>query len=111
MAIYIVGFDGKWQERFDEPEEAISWAREVAATGRVVEVVRRRFGLHSFLTGFPDSEREALAARWKWGWFGIGGGGGDAGGSAGAHHHHYGSAGGGYGGHGGGGHGGHGGGH
>ena len=21
MAIYLVGFDGKWQERFDEPED------------------------------------------------------------------------------------------
>ena len=108
MATYIVGFDGKWQERFDDLGEATGWAEEVAATGRVVEVVVRRFGFHKFVTGFPESEREALAARWKLPWLSSGiFFGGD--GAAGHHgHHHYGSA---FGGHGGGGHGGHHGGH
>ena len=65
MAAFIVGFDGKWQEKFDLKDEAVEWAREVAATGRTVEVIRRRFGFCSFLTGFPDSERAALEARWR----------------------------------------------
>lgn len=104
MAKYIVGFDGKWQERFDDPDEAIEWAEEVAGTGRTVEVVVRRFGFHSFLTGFPESERDALAARWKIPWSS---GGGFAGGDGAPHH--YPSVFGHGGGHGGGGHGGHGG--
>lgn len=62
MASYIVGFDGKWQEKFRDRDEAISWAEEVAETGRTVEVVRRRFGAYRFVTGFPESEREALRA-------------------------------------------------
>jgi hypothetical protein len=65
MTRFIVGFDGKWQEKFDFKDEAIEWAREVAATGRTVEVITRRFGFCSFLTGFPDSERAALKARWR----------------------------------------------
>lgn len=65
MTGFIVGFDGKWQEKFDFKEEAVEWAREVAATGRTVEVITRRFGFCSFLTGFPDSERAALKARWR----------------------------------------------
>ncbi|HWA54198.1 MAG TPA: hypothetical protein VG816_08505 [Solirubrobacterales bacterium] len=103
MATFIVGFDGKWQEKFDDEDEAIAWAREVAETGRTVEVVRRRFGFCKFLTGFTESEREALEARWRrlpLALFGDNGTYGSAG-------HHYGHA---HGGHGGG-HGGHGGGH
>lgn len=95
MATFIVGFDGKWQEKFEGKDEAIEWAREVAATGRIVEVITRRFGFCSFLTGFPDSERAALKARWRRpvGLFigasaggvygGFGGGGGCAGGGEG----------------------------
>ncbi len=58
MAIYLVGFDGKWQEEFDTEAEAVAWAHEVAETGRVVEVVRRRFRTYKFITGFPVTERE-----------------------------------------------------
>jgi hypothetical protein len=43
MATYIVGFDGKWQEKFDDREDAVDWAQDVAATGRTVEVAQRRF--------------------------------------------------------------------
>jgi|ERR1051326_5870905 hypothetical protein len=110
MARYTVGFDNRWQESFADLEEAVAWAQEVAATGRTVEVIGRRFGLARFVTAFPESEREALRARWKRpAPFGSGlFGGGDVGGG----HHHYGHAMGGHGGgHGGGGHGGHGGGH
>jgi hypothetical protein len=94
MAIFRVGFDGKWQEKFDDRNEAITWAREVAATGRTVEVVKRRFGFHSFLAGFPESEKDELRARWRrpvGPFIGIGatgsyggiGGGGDCGGGGG----------------------------
>jgi hypothetical protein len=55
MATFIVGFDGKWQEKFSDKAEAIAWAEEVAATGRTVEVLRRRFGFYSFVTGFPET--------------------------------------------------------
>ena len=107
MATFIVGFDGKWQEKFEDEDDAVTWAREVAATGRTVEVVKRRFGFCKFLTGFPESEREALMARWKRppiALFGDNGAYGSAG-------HSYGHAHGGHGGGGHGGHGGHGGGH
>jgi hypothetical protein len=106
MARYIVGFDGKWQERFDDREDAIEWAEEVAATGRTVEVAVRHLGIPHFLTGFPEAERETLAARWKVHW--LSGGLAGSGGHGGAGHHHYGPALGGHGGAGhGGGHGGH----
>jgi hypothetical protein len=65
MAIYLVGFDGKWQGEFDTETEAVAWAYEVAESGRVVEVVRRRFRIYKFITGFPESERDALEGRWK----------------------------------------------
>jgi hypothetical protein len=32
MARYTIGFDNRWQEGFDDLDEAIAWAREVAAT-------------------------------------------------------------------------------
>lgn len=111
MARYTVGFDNRWQESFDDLDEATGWAREVAATGRTVEVIGRRFGLFAyFITAFPESEREALKARWKRpGLFdgGLFAGSGEPDGG----HHHYGHAFGGDGGGHGGGHGGHGGGH
>jgi hypothetical protein len=37
----------------------------VAATGRTVEVIKRRLGFCSFLTGFPESEQAALRERWR----------------------------------------------
>ncbi len=106
MTSFIVGFDGKWQEKFDFEDDAVEWAREVAATGRTVEVARRRLGFCKFLTGFPESERDALAARWKRPPIGLFGNGGAYGSNAAGHH--YGHA---HGGHGGGGGHGHGGGH
>lgn len=104
MARYTLGFDNRWQESFDDLEKATAWAEEVAATGRTVEVISRRFGFARFVTAFPESEREALRARWERSGLFSGGGlfaGGDAGDG---HHHHYGHAVGGHGGgHGGGG--------
>jgi hypothetical protein len=94
MTIFRVGFDGKWQEKFEDKEEAIAWAQEVAATGRTVEVVKRRFGFHSFLAGFPESQKEKLRSRWRQpvglfigagadSFYGGGFGGGDGGGGGG----------------------------
>lgn len=100
VAKFILGYGGKWQEEFDDREAAIARAEAVAVDGVTVEVVKKRFGLHSFATGFPESERKALKARWRtlpWGDGGAGYGGGHGG-------HH--SSIGGHGGHGGG-HGGH----
>jgi hypothetical protein len=119
VAVYLIsmprfdlGYGGKWRERFDDEGAAIARAEELAAGGETVEVAKRLFGLHAFLTAFPESEREALRDRRGypyvgdlWG-FGVSGE---------AHHHQGGApgdhAGGGSHGHGGGqaGHGGHGG--
>jgi hypothetical protein len=63
MATYRVAFDGKWQERFDDREEALEWAREVAETGRIVHVarsgVRRRL-----IAVFPEGQ--AHEGKWLW---------------------------------------------
>jgi hypothetical protein len=73
MAKYEVGFDGRWQERFDDRDEAIQWAREIAETGRVVDVVRKRPLLpRRFVTAFPESERAAREAAWVVPWTGGG---------------------------------------
>src|SRR4051794_27885606 len=97
MARYTVGFDNRWQESFSDLEDAIEWAREVADTGRTVEVIGRRFGFARFITAFPESEREAIRERWKRpGLLGTGLFAGD--GVTAAGHHHYGHAGGGHGG-------------
>lgn len=102
-----MGYDGKWQEKFEGQDDAIERAREVSESGWTVEVMTRRFGIHRFVAGFPETEREALEARWKvpalWnGFLGVGDGG------SGQKHHGsaFGGHGGGGGGHGGGGHGG-----
>jgi hypothetical protein len=75
MAKYEVGFDGRWQETFDDLDQAITWAREVAETGRTVDVIlKRRFlGFRKFVTAFPDSEYAARKAAWSMPWFGGGG--------------------------------------
>jgi len=65
MAKYEVGFDGRWQETFDDREQAIQWAQEVAETGRVVDVVlKRRLLPRKLLTAFPESERAGREAAW-----------------------------------------------
>lgn len=69
MARFEVGFDGRWQEVFDDREQAIQWAEEVAETGRVVDVVlKRRFLPRQFVTAFPESERAARKAAWSVPW-------------------------------------------
>ena len=103
MARYKLSYAGEWREIFDDPQAAIARAREVAADGHTVEVVRRRFGFHSFFTAFPETERDSLRARWRLIPPGSDGG-SDGGGGSGGHHHNW--VGGHGGGHGGGGHGG-----
>jgi hypothetical protein len=69
MAKYEVGFDGGWQEEFNDRDEAIQWAKEVAETGRVVDVVlKRRLLPRQFVTAFPESERAAREAAWSVQW-------------------------------------------
>lgn len=63
MAKYKVGFDGHWQETFDDCDAAIQWAKEVADTGRVVDVVMKRFLRPPKLTAvFPESEKKIREA-------------------------------------------------
>jgi hypothetical protein len=70
MTKYEVGFDGRWQEIFEDRDQAIEWAQEVAETGRVVDVVvKRRLLPRRFLTAFPESERAAREAAWLVPWF------------------------------------------
>ncbi len=69
MAKYEVGFDGRWQEMFDDRAEAVQWAQEVAGTGRVVDVVlKRRLLPRRFVTAFPESERAEREAAWSVPW-------------------------------------------
>lgn len=95
MGKWYVSFDGKWQGSFQDLDEAAEWAREVAATGRTVDVAQRRL-LRGWklVEVFPESERagrEAAWAAWTIPWLGGGayvgaggfeggGGGGDGGG-------------------------------
>lgn len=76
MAKYEVGFDGRWQETFDDRDQAIQWAQEVAETGRVVDVILkyRLLPFRKFVTAFPESEYAARKAAWSVPWSGIGGG-------------------------------------
>jgi hypothetical protein len=63
MARYDIGFGGIWREHFDDLGAATHRAKELARTGEVVEIARRRFGLHRFVTAFPEFARSALKAR------------------------------------------------
>jgi hypothetical protein len=76
MAKYEVGFDGCWQETFDDRDQAIQWAREVAETGRVVDVIlkHRILPFRTFVTAFPESEYALRKAAWSVPWSGVGGG-------------------------------------
>ena len=65
MTKFEVGFDGEWQEEFDDLDEAIQWAREVAETGRTVDVIESPYlGLRRFVTAFPESELAQRQAHW-----------------------------------------------
>lgn len=66
---------GRRARRRAHPNEAIAWAREVAETGRTVDVIRkRRFPpSRTFITAFPESEYAARKAAWSMPWIGDGG--------------------------------------
>lgn len=66
MTKWDVGFDGRWRESFHDLDEAIEWAREVAETGRTVDVARRRWPFRRKLVAvFPESERAQREAIWS----------------------------------------------
>ncbi len=76
MRKYSVCFDGKWQGKFAELEDALEWGRDVAETGRLVWVVRRRILLLSqLLAVFPEDRTEEGERMWSIR-RGFGGGGG-----------------------------------
>jgi hypothetical protein len=62
---------------FYDLDQACEWAQEVAATGRVVDVVRRyRLQQRVFITAYPESERKARAMAWaSYGIWGMSSGG------------------------------------
>ena len=66
MAGYQVGFDGKWQEGFDDQATAVTWAESVGETGRIVFVVRRRWrmGWPKLVAVFPESRAHEGTAAW-----------------------------------------------
>ncbi|MFL5833460.1 MAG: hypothetical protein ACJ76B_05730 [Solirubrobacterales bacterium] len=66
MGKWFVAFDGRWQESFGDLDEAIEWAREVAETGRTVDVAQRYFFIgRKFVTAFPESQRELREGYWR----------------------------------------------
>lgn len=71
-----MGFDRRWQGSFDDYDEAVGWAQEVAETGRTVDVAQRYFWIgKKFVTAFPESQRGIREAHWKAGsrmWIGDG---------------------------------------
>jgi hypothetical protein len=77
MGKWYVGFDRRWQESFDDFDEAVEWAKEVAETGRTVDVAQRYFWIgKKFVTAFPESMRGLREAYWKAGagmWISDGG--------------------------------------
>lgn len=94
MAKWHVSFDGRWQESFHDLDQAVEWAKEVAETGRTVDVAQRKYFFGRKLVAvFPESARAEREALWSAAgfvglasgpWIGsggdFGGGGGDGGG-------------------------------
>jgi hypothetical protein len=66
MGKWYVGFDRRWQESFGDRGEAEEWAREVAETGRTVDVAQRYFLIARKLVAvFPESKRAEREAIWS----------------------------------------------
>jgi hypothetical protein len=66
MGKWYVSFDGRWQESFYELDQAVEWAREVAETGRTVDVAQRKLLLGRKLVAvFPESKRAEREALWS----------------------------------------------
>jgi hypothetical protein len=67
VAKFRVAFDGKWQEKFDSLAEAVEWAQEVSATGRMTWVVERRAWRPDRLrASFPEERRKEAEFGWRW---------------------------------------------
>jgi hypothetical protein len=76
MVRYKVCFDGKWQGKFDR-DDALEWARDVAETGRLVVVVKRRGIVPPKLVAvFPEDRAEEGRRQWRYRATGMMGGGG-----------------------------------
>jgi hypothetical protein len=84
MATYRVAFDGKWQGKFGQPEEALEWAEAVGETGRLTHVVQFGYLLRwiigpKLIAVFPEDRaadgRILWEARTLGSWVGGGGGG------------------------------------
>ena len=77
MARYSVCFDGKWQGKFDDVEDALAWARDVSETDRQVVVVKRSL-LHmpKLVAAFPPEWEEDAKLIWEARRWTNGGGGG-----------------------------------
>src|SRR5262245_21829497 len=65
MATYRVAFDGKWQGKFDEREDALEWAKDVSETGRMVWVARTRLLYRDLIAVFPEDQFEEGKHLWK----------------------------------------------
>jgi hypothetical protein len=66
MSAYHVCFDGKWQGKFDDRDEALEWGKVVGETGRIVHVARSRLLLYPKLVAvFPESQREDAELLWR----------------------------------------------
>jgi hypothetical protein len=65
MAKFYVGFDGRWQETFDDFNGAAIWAREVAESGRRVVVAERRFLTYHFCAGFPEEQAAEVKSHFR----------------------------------------------
>jgi hypothetical protein len=77
MARYLLCYDGRWQESFEDVTRALAFGREVAEeTGRLVHVVRRGLIVAKLLAVFPESRVEEGEWLWKIRWSGAGSGGG-----------------------------------
>jgi hypothetical protein len=58
------GFDGRWQANFSDLTEAVQWAREVAESGRMVFVVKRRFR-NQLVAVFPEEKEDEGRNLWN----------------------------------------------
>ena len=64
-ATYRVAFDSRWQGDFEDREDALDWAREVADTGRLVHVAMRRTLAPKLVAVFPESQAKEGERLWR----------------------------------------------
>jgi hypothetical protein len=77
VATFKVCFDGKWQGKFHDRDDALAWAREVGDTGRLVHVSEHRLlRLPRLVAVFPEDQEEEGERRWQLRKYASGAGGG-----------------------------------